>query len=590
MNGFKRRAYALATACALLLACAAQAEDAQAAGPVDTAGIAWKAKDAYTPYETEAVRIALADGETQGGAGYAVQGDVITITQAGTYALTGTLTDGQIVVDAARDEDVRLVLENVNIACTNGAPIYVKQADKVIVSLPDGTSSALTDSATAMDEEGREISAALFCRSSLTINGSGSLRITARARDGIATKDTLKLAGGVIAIEAADDGIVAKDRALIQAGEVTIVSAGDGIKTTGTDADKGYFYIEGGRLNITAEGDGIQAATSALIAGGEIAIRSGGGSENAGPRAESFGGRGGRGPSEAQTATQTEDETISMKGIKAGAYLDVTGGSITIDSCDDSLHSDGIVRISGGTITLSTGDDGVHADERLEIGGGVIDVADSYEGLEAAIVEISGGEISLRAQDDGINAAGGSDGSQGGGFFGRDTFATGMEYRLHIGGGVLYVDASGDGLDANGALTIDGGTVYVSGPTSMGDGTFDADGVFTIDGGLLLGAGSAGMAQTPSGESKQPSITVTGGPYAAGSEITVQDAAGNVLVAWAPAKDFASVTFSSEDIKLGSTYRVYVDGELMQEIEVDQMSAGEGGGFGGSRGGRRGGW
>ncbi|WP_102411066.1 carbohydrate-binding domain-containing protein [Beduinella massiliensis] len=557
----------------------------QAAGPVDVNAIEWKAKDEYTEYGAEAIHIALADGATEAGEGYGVEGDVVTITREGTYVLTGSLSDGQIVVCADKDEDVRLVLENVAVTSTSAAPLYVIQADKVIVSLPEGTQSTLTDKQTAQDEEGREITATIFARSDLTINGSGSLVIRAGARDGIATKDTLKLTGGTLDIEASDDGIVAKDRALIRGGDISIVSAGDGVKVTGTEADQGYFYMEGGALHITAAGDGIQAASSVLIAGGEIEMTTGGGSASAEQKVEAFGGRGwGVGAQQ-----QTQEESISTKGIKAEVYVDMTGGTVAIDSCDDSIHSNDTVRISGGVIQASSGDDGVHADAVLEISGGKVTIAESYEGLEAASVEITGGEIEVRASDDGINAAGGSDGSQQSGPFGRDSFASQEGVSLVISGGLLYVDASGDGLDSNGDLTITGGQVYVSGPTGSGDGTFDSNGTFSIDGGLVLGIGSTGMMETPAQTSKQNTLVVTGTDYAAGSVVEVRDAEGSALASWIAPKQFASVIFSSPEIERNATYEVYVDGELMEEIDATEVTSGAGSDLGNGRGGRGGG-
>lgn len=575
---------AACTALCLLLHIPAALSE-QTAGPVDVNAIEWKAKDEYTEYGSDAVHIALADGATGAGEGYSAEGNVVTITHEGTYVLSGSLSDGQIVVRANKDEDVRLVLEDVSIASESAAPLYVAQADKVIVSLPEGTKSTLTDKQTAQDEEGREITAALFARSSLTINGSGSLVIRAGARDGIATKDTLKLTGGTLDIEAVDDGIVAKDRALVRGGDISIVCAGDGVKVTGTEADQGYYYMEGGMLRIEAAGDGIQAASSVLVAGGEIEMTTGGGSANAEQKIETFGGRGWGG--DAPQDTQTD--AISTKGIKAEAYVDVTGGTVMIDSCDDSIHSNGTVRISGGVIQASSGDDGVHADASLQISGGQVTIARSYEGLEAASVEITGGEIEVRASDDGINAAGGSDGSQEGGPFGRDSFASQEGVSLVISGGLLRVDASGDGLDSNGDLAITGGEVYVSGPTDSGNGTFDSNGTFTLDGGLVLGIGSTGMMETPAQESKQNTLVVTGSGYAAGSVVEVRNAEGSALVSWTAPKQFTSVICSSPDIELGATYGVYVDGELLEEIVATDVVSGAVGSFGGGNRGNRGG-
>lgn len=567
---------------------------AEAAEAVNVANIEFKAKDAYTDYSSDGIAIALADNATKAGDGYSVDGNRITITKAGTYVLSGSLSNGQIVVNATNTDDVRLVLDNVSITSSDAAPIYVNQADKVIISLPDGTESTLTDKNPSQNDEGEAITAVIYGKDSLTFNGSGTLNINANNNDGIATKDTLKITGGNINIKSVDDGLVAKDKALIRGGSIQIECEGDGIKTTNTEADTGYFYMESGKITVKSGNDGIQAETSMLITGGEINIVTGGGSAEAPAQTENGfgGGHGGFMPMNPDS-TDTEEDSDSVKGLKAAAYIDITGGTVTLDTYDDSVHSNNTIRISNGTISATSGDDGIHADSALEISGGTIDLTKSYEGLEASKITISGGDISVIASDDGINAGGGNDGSALGGRPGQNTFASGVDISVLISGGNIDVNASGDGLDSNGTLTISGGTIRVSGPTNSGNGTIDSEGEFVITGGDFLGAGSSGMMVTPSGSSTQNSITVIGSSYEANSTVTVKDADGNVLGEYTNPKSFNAITFSSSKIELNKDYSFYVNGELVKTVTADSLNSGDSGmgsmgGMGGMGGGRPG--
>lgn len=366
-------------------------------GSVIEANLSFKNKDFYIDYSTEdTVKIDLSAPKEADGV--KVSGSTVTITEAGTYVLSGTLTDGQVIIDAGDEDDVRLVLENASITCATTAPIYAKNADKVIISLPENTESTVTDTVTGTDGNDA-LTAAIFAKCDLSVNGTGTLNVNANANDGITSEDKLKITGGVLNITSADDGLVGKDAVLIKNGTVHITASGNGIKSTKSEADKGYVYIGGGTMNITAEQDGIQAETSVLISAGEVNVTAGGGANGEQKTGNAmFGG----------AQSTTTDETLSTKGIKAEAALDITGGTVTVDSADDSLHSNDSMTVSGGGITVKSGDDGLHADNTLTIGDGTIVVEESCEGLEAINLTINGGTIDVTASDDGLNAAGSS--------------------------------------------------------------------------------------------------------------------------------------------------------------------------------------
>ncbi len=540
-------------------------------GAVDPSLIEFKAKDHYEEY-ADGIRIALSDAAGAAGVGYSLSDGKLNINNGGTYVLQGKLSDGQIKIDAPKDADVRLVLEGVDIYCSYSAPLLVNTADKVIISLPSGYENKLADKSVSAEADGGEITAAVFSHESISINGEGTLNIKAAAKDGITSKDTLKIMGGAINIEAADDGIVGKDRVLIAGGSISVSSVGDGIKSTNTeDEGMGYIYISGGRIDIKSDGDAIFAQSSMLISGGELSLKTGGGAETVTHSGEMRpGGFWGGFYTEQSTA-----DTVSAKGLKATSYLDISGGSFDFDCADDAVHSNNTVRINNGKMSIATGDDGVHADTSLEISGGEITVSRSYEGIEAQAITVSGGYLNITSSDDAINAAGGSDGAEGMGRPWQDSFNSSSSAKLHITGGEIYADASGDGIDSNGDITMDGGLLCVSGPTDNGNGYIDVGGSFYTNGGTLIAAGSSGMLVTPAQSSKQNSITLTV-QGSAGSVISVTDKNGTEMISWKCAKKYSCMTFSHPDITVGEKYNFYVDGVLVSTVESTSTVTGSG--------------
>lgn len=521
------------------------ASDENAADHDDPADYEWDA--------SSAVEISL-DGDTATASSEAVSidGSTVTISAAGTYILSGSLADGQVVVETDDEELVRLVLDGADITSSTTAPIAIADADKAVVVLADGSDNLLTDSSNYAfpDAETDEPNAALFSAADLTVTGEGSLTVEANFNDGIASKDGLIIDSGTIVVDAVDDGIRGKDYLVVKDGSITVDAGGDGLKSDNTeDASMGYVSVAGGTVDITSGGDGIDAETDVLTSGGEIAITSGGGS----------------------TGQLAED--ASAKAIKGVVSVVIDAGTFALDAADDAVHSNSAVTINGGSFTIATGDDGVHADETLDVNDGTIDITSSFEGLESAVMTINGGDISIQSSDDGLNVAGGTDGSgqqgpPGGPGEGRpaaDTFGATGDHSMTINGGTIVVVADGDGLDANGSVTMTGGTVVIHGPTSDFNGALDYDGSFTLTGGILVAAGSAGMAQSPT-SSDQPVIGLRfDDVQPAGTLVHVQDADGTGVLTFEPAKDFQTVVFSSPGLTSGATYDVYLEGSASGE-------------------------
>lgn len=484
----------------------------------------------------------------------------ITITKAGTYKLSGTFT-GQIIVNAGDSDKVQLVLDNASITKDGSAALYVINADKVFVTTVSGTENTLASTGEfASSDDETNVDGAVFSKSDITFNGSGTLNVTCESKHGIVTKDDLKITGGTYNITSASQGLSGKDSVRIAGGDITVTSGSDGIHSENTDdTEKGYVYISGGTLNITSGKDCIDASGTIDIKDGTLTLNAGGGS------------------SEKTTGSDSE----SYKGIKADGVLTISGGTFNIDTLDDAIHSNTDVTVSGGTFEISTGDDGIHADNDTVVSGGEITIATCYEGLEGQTVTVSGGKITLTASDDGINAAGGDNGGIGGGF-GPDSFSADSNAKITITGGEIYVNASGDGLDSNGDLEISGGTVYVYGPTSGGDGSLDYDGNAVITGGTVIMAGSSGMAMNFGSESTQGSILASTGNASAGTTVKLTDSSGNVIAEFTPTVSFQTVVISTPDITSDGTYTLTV-GDSTQEITMSGYiyGSGMGGGMGG---------
>jgi hypothetical protein len=490
---------------------------------------------------------------TATGDGVTINGSIAMVTSAGTYSLSGSLIDGQIVVDTQDQQVVRLILNGVDIHNTTGAAINILNAQKTIIVLADDTENTITDGKTYTfkDPTATEPNAAIFSKSDLTIFGGGSLTVNGNYNDAIASKDGLIIAGGTITVNAVDDGIRGKDYLVVEDGKITIIAGGDGLKSDNEeDPSKGYIAATTGVFNITSSGDAIQAQTDLLITDGEFKLTTGGGSK-------------------ASLASNS-----SAKGIDGNVNVLINDGTFDLDTADDSVHSNASLTINGGSYSIATGDDGMHADATLEINGGDINITQSYEGIESAVITINGGSIHVVSSDDGINVAGGNDGSgmiQGmrpggpqrpGAAPAQDTSTYTGKFFLYIHGGyIVVVDAAGDGIDVNGAIEMTDGVVIVNGPTQQMNGALDYDAYFKMTGGFLVAVGSSGMAQAPGATSSQASALIYfNSTLPANTLVHIQNNAGEDILTFSPTKQYQSVAFSSPELVNGGTYAIYTGG------------------------------
>ena len=516
------------------------------------------------------------------GNGVTVTDNIILISAVGTYDLSGTLSDGQVIVDTDDDGVVTLILNNVNISSSTTAPIYIKNAEMAGIFLPRGTENYVSDAAIYVYEnvEDDEPNATVFSDDDLIMYGAGSLNVTANFNDGIASKDSLTIWDGTITVTSVDDGIRGKDYLVIDGANITLNVQGDGLKSDNDeDVALGYINIISGEFTITANGDAIQAETTLTIIDGTVNISAGGGNN------------------------AYIDENLSAKGLKAGVAIILNDGTYNLNTADDAIHANDTIVINAGTFTIATGDDAIHADASIEINGGIINIIASYEGIESIVITINDGDIHIVSSDDGLNVAGGVDGS--GGFGGQ----TSDDYLGTINGGTLVINAEGDGLDANGSLVMTGGLVIINGPTQDMNGALDYDGSFQITGGVLIAAGSSGMLQSPDTTSTQYSLGLGfDSALEAGTLVSIQDSVGNIVLAFTPTKTYQAIVFSSPELIGGETYTIYQGGIAVgtvadglftdatinnatayTSLTLSSITTQEGGGRNGTRGGGPGG-
>lgn len=543
-----------------------------------------------------------------------VSDDTYTITEAGVYTLTGDY-NGMIYVNS--EGRVKLILNGVNITNENGPAIYFENSDKGIIESVEGTENNLTDgSEYSVDAKG-----CIFSNDDIDFQGTGVINVTGNYDHGIASDDDIQIEEGTINVTTAvGDAIHANDGVEIKSGTITIDAMEDGIS-----GDK-YVEIDDGTVNIVTRGEIDESTDNDMPDmhgggfGGQRPERQPGempqmeegsappdmGEENEMPAGDppadmgqmperpegstqtdpgerpegdpQINGRGER-PTDntsvnenaetntEQTTEGTTEESVSSKGIKSDSLITLNGGNISVSSTDHCVKSDNLVVIKGGEISLNSDiSKGIKAMGCIFINDGNIDIDSKDEGIESkTTVTINGGDIDIKSENDGINAGGGS-GAQ---MMGNVT--DGDEHQIIINGGSVSIDATQDGLDSNGNLYIYGGEVLINGPSSGGDGALDCAAENVIYGGTLLALGSSQMAECPESGDGQNILNITLDETAeAGSTVVIMDSSNNVLYEAVSAREFQSVIFSSENIKTGEEYSVYVNGEKTVSVTSEE--------------------
>ena len=557
------------------------------------------------------------------GKGVSFENSVVTISEPGNYLIKGKLSDGQIIVNSENEnKKVCLYLDGINIYCSSGAPIHVESSPKgTQIILSDGSKNILSDNEdrdTSLKEElGNSFATAtVYSRDDLVIGGKGTLTINANFNKGVFSRDSLKITGGIFDIKSADDAIRGKDSVEIQSGTFNLDAGGDAIRTSNEDDGKGNIIIANGNFTVQSSLDSIQATGSIAISGGHFNLKSGGGfnEEIASSNSQEDYFRFGRDfpRSEPTEPTESDESSISAKGIKADGPIAISGGEFELDCLDDAIHTNNDLAISGGKFTIKSNDDAIHSDKTLAIAFGTFDIQQSYEGIEAQSIAISGGKIKIVSSDDGLNAASstsddfsisfnenngapkgegandtpprgeGANSGPGGKpfmfsrkddhrFGGRGGDQYDENCQIKITGGEIVINAGGDGLDSNGDIYMSGGKVVVSGSVDGGNAAIDYSGKFTMDGGTIAATGDLGMAQSIS-DGRICVINIRHN-FPEGAKVKITDSKNNEMYSFTAQKSATNLIFADQKLSTKDTYNVYIGETLIETVKAQSAKS-----------------
>ena len=426
--------------------------------------------------------------------GVTVSDGVITITKAGNYKLTGTY-EGQIKVEAADSDMVRLILNNATITNSTGAAINVVEADEVVIYTASGTTNTVSDGSSYADTASGSPDAAIYSKSDLTLAGEGTLKVEGKYEEGIHTSDGLVIASGTLEVNAANTGIKGKDYVDILDGTVTVTASQDGIKATNnTDGNRGWVRLSGGTVNISADDDGFKAERVLEISGGTLNINQ------------------------------------ANEGIE-GQYINILDGTVNVTSSDDGINAS---YSTTSTSTESASTSTTQTAQRNQAAQGNTGQGNAAQGGQPP-------------------AGGGAGGGMGGG-----TFEV-VDATINISGGTVTVNAKGDGIDSNGTATLSGGTVIVYGPFTGGNTSLDTNGDLLLNGATVTAANSGDMFEAPSTNSTSGYLKISNvSNLSAGTTVQVTDSSGNVVANYKVTNSStALIVVSSSKITKGESYTVY---------------------------------
>ena len=481
---------------------------------------------AQTSYdESQATQVTLADQTaTVTGQGASFSAQTLTISQAGTYVLTGSGKNLKLVVEAADTDQVHLVFQNLTLE-GEGTLLQINKAQEVVISLAEGSQNALTESQASDDEK---VKATIHSQAPLTINGTGNLTLTALTKNALEVEDDLKVLGGTYTVKAANHGFKAEGALDIEAATLTIEAGKDGLHAEQDETtERANISLNPTQLSIAATEDGVDAGNELTIKGGTITVSQ----SEEGLEARVIRQLGG------DVTIKSSDDGVNASAGSSGKTTDTSATSKTTDASATSNSAD-----TSSSASQSTADPAAtsQTDQANQ------DKNQTPPAPTAGQAPPQGGQPPQNGQGPGGMPPGGQEESD-------------PILQIILEGGTLTIDAEGDGIDSNGTVSISGGSLVVNGSVHDGNGPLDAAGDITITGGTVWALGTSDMLQGFAQGSTQASITanIAG---TAGQTLIILDAKGKEVARQTASKDFQAVVMSSADLVDGQTYTIQVEG------------------------------
>ncbi len=497
---------------------------------------------AQTSYdESHATQITLADQTaTVTGQGASFSDQTVTITQAGTYVLTGSGKNIKLVVEAADTDQVHLVFQSLTLE-GEGTLLQVNKAQEVVISLVEGSQNALTESQASDDEE---VKATIHSQVPLTLNGTGNLTLTALTKNALEVEDDLKVLGGTYTVKAANHGFKAEGALDIEAATLTIEAGKDGLHAEHDETtERANISLNPTQLSIAATEDGVDAGNELTIKGGTITVSQ----SEEGLEARVIRQLGG------DVTIKSSDDGVNASAGSSSKTTDTSATSKTTDASATSNTAD--TSSSAGQATTDSGTTSSSASQATADPAATSQADQANKDKNATPpsppagqAPPQGGQPPQNGQGPGGMPPGGQEESD-------------PSLQIILEGGTLTIDAEGDGIDSNGTVSISGGSLVVNGSVQGGNGPLDAAGDITITGGTVWALGTSDMLQGFAQGSTQASITanIAG---TAGQTLIILDANGKEVTRQTASKDFQAVIMSSADLVDGQTYTIQVEGTI----------------------------
>ena len=447
------------------------------------------------------------------GRGAKVKGNTITINKSGEYAISGNSANSQIIVDTKDKEMVKLIFKETSIKYEHGPPIYIKNAEEVVIILEKNTKNTLSDTENYILKGN---TGTIYSNNKLTICGEGSLIISSNYQNALFSKNKLEILNGNIEINSVKDGIVSEQLIYIKNGKFNINSKNDAIKILNSKVENENIIIDNGEFMINAVQNGIITEQTLKINNGKFNINTGGGSNN-------------------------NENYVNSEGIYAKTLI-INSGNFKFNTSDNSIHSE-TFTLKEGTLEILSNNTAIYATKNININNGNIDIKKSNKGIESQIIKIYGGNLKISSNNEGLNILNSNE--------------TQKNY-LSINDGYIYIDSNNNGINLDSFNYINGGNIIIN--SSLEDNNIKYIGKIKINNGIFVLAGNSSIEQILDTSSKQYILAINLNENNINNLIHIEDSKNKEILTFSPAKNSKHIIISTPNFKKHENYNIYLGG------------------------------